>query len=361
MKIINFSIDQAIFNPDSAVAKRLVGYGNLAEKYIVVAPAEESKKVELSDKVQVYGLAGGAKIFKLFAISRFVGNLLQNEKYDLITVQDQYYLALLGWWLAKKYKLALEIQVHGIEKYSPWRKLISNFVLPRADVVRTVSNRLRQRLINASRVNSEKIVVVPVYVAGRKNTEDKNYEPKDKVVLLTVARLVPVKNIAMQLQALADLFKENLPAELWIVGDGPEKNNLADKCKELGIAQQVKFWGWQNDTEKFYNQADIFLLTSDSEGWPLVIVEAAQYGLPVIMTDVGSAGELIVDNISGLVIPVDDAVALTAAIKKLTADQSLRQKLGVAAQQKANQLLSWSDTLDLYKKSWEQAVRTRNT
>jgi glycosyltransferase involved in cell wall biosynthesis len=357
MKIINLSIDRAIFDPDSAVAKRLIGYGDLVQAYIVIAPANENKKVQLSDKVQVYGVAGGAKILKLLAIGRFVGNLLQSEKYDLITVQDQYYLALLGWWLAKRYKLALEIQVHGIEKYSGLRKVIANFVLPRADSVRTVSNGLRQRLVEVSHVNPEKIVVVPVYVKKIGNVVARSYESKDKIILLTIARLVPVKNIFLQLQAIANLSKENLSVELWIVGDGPEKVNLENESKRLGIEKYVKFWGWQSDTEKFYNQADIFLLTSYSEGWPLVIVEAAQYGLPIIMTDVGSAGELVVNNSSGLVVPVNDATALSAALKRAIDDNNLRQSLGMTAQQKASQLLSWPETLDLYKKSWEQAVR----
>ncbi len=93
------------------------------------------------------------------------------------------------------------------------------------------------------------------------------------------------------------------------MGDGPENENLENVSKKLGVEKQVKFWGWQNDTEKSYNQADMFILTSYAEGWPLVIVEAAQYGLPIIMTDVGSAGDLVVNNVSGLVVPVNDATA----------------------------------------------------
>ena len=160
----------------------------------------------------------------------------------------------------------------------------------------------------------------------------------------------------MQLQAVADLSKDNLPVELWIVGDGPEKVNLENECKKLGIAKQVKFWGQQNDTERFYNQADIFLLTSLSEGWGLVIVEAAQHSLPIIMTDVGLAGDLVVNNVSGLVVPTNDTAALAEAIKKLITNRNLRQSLGMAAQQKAGQLLSWPETLSLYQASWKMAI-----
>jgi len=92
-------------------------------------------------------------------------------------------------------------------------------------------------------------------------------------------------------------------AELWIVGDGKQRQALKHEVETRLIAS-VKFQGWQDDLDKFYNQADAFLLTSNSEGWGMVVVEAASFGLPIIMTDVGLAGEVIKDGESGIVIPV---------------------------------------------------------
>ena len=319
-------------------------------------PCDEDKKVDLSEKVQAFGVGGNSKIFQLFNVCRFVRLLLSNERYDLITVQDQYYLALLGWLLAKKFKIGLEIQIHGLEKYNSWRKMIAKFVLPRADAVRAVSGRLRDRLVNDLHVNQERITVVPIYVEKYNILPKQDYRLKEKIVLLTVCRLVPVKNIVMQLQAVADLLKDNLLIELWIVGDGPDKESLQSIVRNLKIENQVKFWGWQKNLEKFYNQADIFLLTSSAEGWGMVVVEAAQYGLPIIMTDVGLAGELVIDGLSGLVVPIGDSDTLSAAIKKLIKDEKLRERLGTAAKQKASELLSWEKTLELYQAGWQKAI-----
>ena len=355
MKILNLSIDRAVFNQDSVVSKRIVAYSELVKLYTVVVPSTKNQEISLPNKVRIYGVGGSSKIFQFFNIYKFVSGLLRNNQYDLITVQDQYYLAGLGLLLARKYKIGLEIQVHGIEKYGGLRKIVAHYILPRADTVRTVSSRLKKYLLDTG-VNESRITVVPVYAGEIKITNDKEYKLKNPAVILTICRLVPIKNIELQLKSLADLKKENLAVELWIVGSGPEEKRLKELSHELYLEPYVKFWGWQKDIENFYNQADLFLLTSYAEGWPLVIVEAAQYGLPIIMTDVGSAGELIVNNESGLVIPVNDQRALIQSIKTLLADQNLRKKLGETAQQKASKQLTWQQILDLYKNSWDKAV-----
>jgi glycosyltransferase involved in cell wall biosynthesis len=356
MKVLNVGLDSSILDKNSNLAHRAVKYGALVDRYTIVVPANREQVVDLSDNSQVIAISGKCKIFAFLKIYQISKNNLNHEKYDLITVQDQYYLALLCWFLAKKFRIGLEIQVHGIEKYSGLRKVIAHYVLPKADAVRTVSGRLKDRLLNMFGINETKITVVPVYVNTKNVITKQSYQLKEKIILLTVCRLVPVKNIVMQLQTIANLLKDNLPIELWIVGDGPEKEDLQAVVKNLKIENQVKFWGWQKNPEDFYNQADIFLLTSYSEGWPLVIVESAQRGLPIIMTDVGSAGELVINDVSGLVVPIGDVDALTKALKNLINDEKLREKLGTTVKEKANELLSWEKTLELYKLSWDKAV-----
>jgi glycosyltransferase involved in cell wall biosynthesis len=354
-RILNISLDRSMLTENSPVVKRIISYSGSVEKYTVLVPAVKQIELKVSDKLKIVGVAMKNKIIGLWKVFRVADNLIKSDKYGLISVQDQYYLGLVGWLLARKHKIGLEIQVHGFEKEKGLRKIMAQFVLPKAGAVRTVSKRLQKKLVENYKVDINKITVVPIFVdlSGRVAAKQK----LDKFIFLTVCRLVPVKNIELQIKAVAELVKVNSAVELWIVGDGPEKVNLENKSKKLGVAKYVKFLGWQADTEKFYNQADVFLLTSFSEGWPLVIVEAAQYGLPIIMTDVGSAGELVVNNVSGLIVPTNDVTALAEAIKKLVADNNLRQKLGVAAQQKASQLLSWQDTLKLYQVSWEMAVK----
>ena len=204
MKILNLSIDKSIFDNTSATAERIVAYSELTEKYTVVAPNVKNQKISLSYRANVHGVGGSSKIFQFFNIYKFTSQLLSKERYDLITVQDQYYLAGLGLLLARKYKIGLEIQVHGIEKYGGLRKIVAHYILPRADTVRTVSSRLKKYLLDAG-VNESKITVVPVYAGEIEIANNKEYKLKNPAVILTICRLVPIKNIELQLKSLADL------------------------------------------------------------------------------------------------------------------------------------------------------------
>ena len=143
MRILNLSLDNSILDKNSNLSRRIVEYGNLVDGYVVVVPDKDYKEVRLSEKVFVYGSGGGNKIFKLLNVYRVAKKLLKQEKFYVITVQDQYYLALVGWFLARKFKIGLELQIHGFEKYSGLRKIIAGFVIPRANAIRCVSERLK--------------------------------------------------------------------------------------------------------------------------------------------------------------------------------------------------------------------------
>ncbi|MDD5072012.1 MAG: glycosyltransferase family 4 protein [Patescibacteria group bacterium] len=356
MKILSLGLDNSILNKNSHLAGRAFEYGEMVEKYTVVVPAQEDKERVLSDKVRVYGQGGSNKAIKLFRVFRLAKRLLQEEKYDLITVQDQYFLGWLTLKLARKFKIGLEIQIHGFEKFFGWRKMIAKFVIPRADAVRTVSQRLKKELVSNFGVKEEKITVVPIYVE-RVTHNVERVTHNDKFIFLTVGRLVPVKNIEMQIEALATIVKQFPGTKLLVVGDGAERKKLEQICCALCVARYVTFLGWQSDLEKFYAQADALLLTSNYEGWGMVIIEAASFGLPIIMTDVGCAGEVIKNGESGIIIPVGGRKELEEAMRRIMGDENLRKRLGEGAKRAVEKLPSKEETLELYKESWKKACR----
>ncbi|MFH1583343.1 MAG: glycosyltransferase, partial [Candidatus Falkowbacteria bacterium] len=225
MKILSLGLDNSILNKTSALAQRIIEYGGLVEKYTVIVPNQRNEKIELSDEVKAYGSGGGNKLRQFIKIYNIAKKLLREEKYDVMTVQDQYYLALVGVLLVKKFKLGLEIQIHGWEKYYGIRKLIAKYVLPRANAVRCVSQRLKKQLVNEFRVKEEKITVVPIYAQGARHKAQDTRQKDKKFIFLTVGRLVPVKNIGLQIEAMKEVAKKYPDAELWIIGDGPEKKN----------------------------------------------------------------------------------------------------------------------------------------
>lgn len=354
---------------NSHLARRAVEYGEIVDRYAVVVPGEKDSDIKLSDKVRVYSIGGTVKPVKLVNLYKLAKKILNKEKYGIITVQDQYYLGLIGLCLAKKFKLGLELQVHGFEKYRGLRKLVARYVIPRARAVRVVSQRLKKQLIKEFGVDENRITVVPIFI-DRPPDDFIINKKNDKCVFLSVGRLVEVKNIGMQIRAMAEVVKKHKNVELLIVGDGCESEKLEVRSKKLNIENKVKFLGQQADLSKFYQQADVLLLTSNTEGWGLAVIEAANFGLPIIMTDVGCAGELIKGfehaatngvhanenkDASGIVIPVGDQRALEKAMIKLIKEPELREKLGQGARRAVEKLPDKEETLKLYKESWQKA------
>ena len=363
MKILNLSLDKSILDKNSSLARRVIEYGNLVGGYIVVVPGRDYREIRLSEKVFAYDSGGSNKIFQLINIYRTAKKLLKQEKFDVITAQDQYYLALIGWFLARRFKIGLELQIHGFEKYSGLRKIIAKFITPRAVAIRCVSQRLKRQLISDFGIREDKITVAPIFVNLKNKISNLKSEKfkKDKFVFLTVGRLVPIKNISLQIKAMAKLAKGDSPlaeeVELWIVGDGPEKENLIRVADEQGVKDNIKFFGRRENVDDFYANADAFLLTSNSEGWGMVVVEAATHGLPIIMTDVGLAGEIIKNGESGIVIPVGNQAKLEEAMIRIIGDEDLRRRLAEGAQSAIEKMPSKEETLALYKKSWEKAMK----
>ena len=89
MKILSLGLDNSILEKTSALALRVVEYGNLVEKYTVIVPSRKNEKNELSNKVITHGSGGSSKITQFFKIYKLAEKLLREEKFDVITVQDQ--------------------------------------------------------------------------------------------------------------------------------------------------------------------------------------------------------------------------------------------------------------------------------
>lgn len=357
MKILNLSLDKQVLNKESLTAKRLAWLDGVVEKYTIIVPTRKMEECEITSKILAHGSGGGNKISQLFHIYNKAANFLSRDRYDIITVQDPFYLGMVGLLLARRLKINLEVQIHGFERETWFRQLLAKYVMKRADGLRVVSQRLQRELINKWGILESKIVTIPVYSAAAHELRPNNdYLAHQPFNFLTVSRLVPVKNIALQLESLVEIIKYQPQVVLTIVGDGPEREKLQRFAKDLGVDDKVRFVGLVDNPDSFYASADAFLLVSNKEGWGLVIIEAGSFGLPVIMTDVGCAGEVVIDNESGLVVPVGSKAALVEAMSKLIEDQPLRARLGSNLAQKVALLPSKDQTLSLYSQAWKKLL-----
>lgn len=134
-------------------------------------------------------------------------------------------------------------------------------------------------------------------------------------VIGTVGVLNALKNYATLIKAVEQLTCEFPKIELWIIGDGPERSRLAEQARQLGLENEVVFWGQQSSVRDLLCQMDIFALPSLSEGLPTVILESMAQHVPVIASDIPGNRELVDDGETGWLFPAKDANKLAAAIQ----------------------------------------------
>jgi len=161
----------------------------------------------------------------------------------------------------------------------------------------------------------------------------------------TVARLVREKNYPLLLRAVAGMAD----IDLIFVGDGPLRDEL-----ERQAGPRVQFLGQRTDVAKLLAGFDVFVLSSNTEGMSIALLEAMAAGCPIVVTAVGGNTELIQHEVTGLVVPPDDESALRAAIERLLADRSLAARLGAAAREIARQRYSVKIMTQRYEVLWRQ-------
>lgn len=132
-----------------------------------------------------------------------------------------------------------------------------------------------------------------------------------------MGRLVDQKGVDVLLNAVNIIRKREVSCHLFIAGNGPLKTQLEQQVSRLGISESVTFLGNVSNKEKFFEMIDIFVLPSRYEGFPLVLLEAGMYQMPVVATEVSGTPEIIRPNKTGLLVPKDDAENLALAILEL--------------------------------------------
>jgi glycosyltransferase involved in cell wall biosynthesis len=172
------------------------------------------------------------------------------------------------------------------------------------------------------------------------------------VELVSVGRLAEPKDFATLVEAFAEL--DPGAARLRILGDGPGREGLQRQIDDLGVAGSVELVGEVDDVPERLRRADVFVLSSRSEGMPMSVLEAMAAGLPVVSSDVGGVHEAVADGETGLLVPPASARELGIALRRLVEDRPLRERLGAAGRRRVEErfaLPAWRERhLALYRR-----------
>lgn len=155
--------------------------------------------------------------------------------------------------------------------------------------------------------------------------------PEGAVVLGTNARLHPIKGLAHLLTAAPQILAARPQAHFVIAGDGPIRAELESMARRLRLGGQVRFLGFRDDIADLTQIYDLFLLPSLQEAVPFALLEAMSLGRAVVATECGGVPEVVLDGVTGSIVPPRDSRALARAVIDLLADDAKRRAFGEAA------------------------------
>lgn len=363
MNVLMIGTDETLAMEDKTIGdakdRHMLYSEYVSSLFIVVYSGKGLKTQKLADKVTVYPT--GSRNLHIFPLNQFVflfdayrsaKRICQEHKINLITTQDPLFTGLVGYLLKRKYKIPILMQLHGDYLDSEyWLKAgviiffinkLGKLLITKADGIRAVSSPIKSKLIKYG-ISEDRIWVIPVPVFLTKfvdfsspevgNIREKYSLNKGKVALF-VGRIVKEKNIPNLLRAAQLVVGKYPETSFLLCGDGSERKNLESLSKKLGLKDNVFFLGNIPYTmlPNYYHACDLFILPSDYEGFGRVLLEAAMAKKPVVSTNVSGPSDIVVDNVTGFLVPPGDHRELAKKVIRLIEDSELAKTMGEYAQ-----------------------------
>ena len=235
------------------------------------------------------------------------------------------------------------------------------------DEVVCVSEDLRAFLIQDVGIPAEKVSVI--YNGVEANAHRALSSPdvlkrnlglaEDCLTVGIVGRLVPVKNHRVLLEAIPSVLAAVPKVRLLVVGDGPLRQDLEALAEDLKISDRVLFLGHRSDVPELLCIMDVVALSSLHEGNSIALLEAMEAGRPVVATAVGGNPELVVDGVTGLLVPPGEPEPLARAIVELLKDGPRRRAMGIAGRARVEKHFSIDAMVRSYESLYESLLRRK--
>ncbi|MES2441518.1 MAG: glycosyltransferase [Pseudomonadota bacterium] len=242
----------------------------------------------------------------------------------------------------------------------PWRNLVRRIALQAADRLVVPSQSLAEIAVARWGQPASRVCRISngIAVGGFGGSEPDSIpgfrRRPGETIIGTVAGLRPVKNQGRLIRAFAMLGQRN--ARLIIAGEGEEEARLRAEAQACGVADRVIFSGFLPHADRFLAHFDVFALSSDSEQFPIAVVEAMAAGLPVAATDVGDIRAMVSEANRAHVVERDDEAALGRALALLVDDAGLRSRLGQENLRKARREYQDGPMITAYADLYNQVI-----
>lgn len=365
MNILFISNDPNLFVEGSPARLRMRAYADALKErggeLHILARAPHTFDVHESP-LHLYGVRT-IKLLAPYVLSRHARKIIKSGNIKIISAQDPFEH---GWAAARATRdseARLHIQVHT-DFLTPWftrghiyrsphvrmpllnriRRRIAMSVLPEADGIRCVSERVKESLVARFGDHIPVPSVIPIAV-------DATVPPRVELpplpftfALIAVGRLEPEKRLEDVIAAVAHLRHSYPSLGACIVGGGRERRKLERMARKLRIADRIVFLGSRADARGLMQSAQAFIQASAYEGYGLTLIEAALSRVPIITTDVGIVGEVFEGYKEVLATAVGDPANLAAHIAWLIEDVQARKELVDEAEKSAREHLAATDS-----------------
>jgi len=271
---------------------------------------------------------------------------IKQEKIEHVLVGHILPLGSATYLVSKTIKIKYTVFLHGMDLsfaiINLRKKWLTGKILKNADKIICVNSYVAEMTKQAFPDTESKIIIVNPGIENNAKPNEQHlaklkerYNLENKIVLLSVGRLVKRKGFDTIIEAMPAVLKK-MPNLIYIIlGDGEEQKNYELQITNYKLKNEVLIINNASDQERdlWYNVCDIFIMPSrningDFEGFGIVYLEANLAGKPVIAGRGGGVGDAVIDGLNGLLVDPEDINQITSAVIKLAEDQSLRQKLG---------------------------------
>jgi glycosyltransferase involved in cell wall biosynthesis len=336
---------------------------------IFLSFAERGLAQAFLDEARRHGYEGKSLDYntpRYFACVREVAGELRRLQADLLCCSG-YKPDLVGWRAARRAGVRVVAVSHGWTS-ATWKvrcyEKLDKIVLPRLDAVVCVSKAQADKVRSAG-VPDAKIAIIQNAVGAEAFVEP-NAEKRDEMarwfaqpprwLIGAAGRFSPEKGFAVFVEAAALIAAQRPEAGFVLFGDGPLRADLERLIAQRGLQGQFVLAGFRNDLSRFLPNLDVAVMSSHTEGLPVILLEAGAAGVPSVATAVGGIPEVLDDGQNGYLVPAGDSSALAQRIVALLDNEPQRLAMGRAARDRVRHDFSFTAMSRQYYELFKKLV-----
>lgn len=284
--------------------------------------------------------------------ARRLAGLLRRERVDLVHAHQYapFFYSTVSRLFYRRPPVMFTEHGRAFPDYPRRKRILANrMLLERRDRVVGVGEAVRKALIDNEGLPASRVEVIynGVQLSNFSNGNSDRVAARraigvgdENLVLIQVARLDPLKDHTTAIRSVARVAPHRPDVRLVLVGCGPEEARIRELIHREGLDRHVLLLGLRDDVARLLPAADLFFLTSVTEGIPVTLIEAMAAALPIVGTRVGGMGEVVEEGVTGLLAPAGDEVALAGCVLRMAGDIESAHRMGQLGRERARAMFS---------------------